>query len=111
MTIETKFDIGQEVYSIIDQKLVKGAIEEIYVKNSIACFSNTYKVKFIYEGGEVSNTLPEQLLFSTRDDVFNYLSDELDKYIEIFNEQEANRAKRLAGNPDDRWKGVKSWTS
>lgn len=75
MKIETKFDIGQEVYFVVDN-VEKGKINSIYpyikeIKDE--CFTN-YGITD--ENGYVLR-LPEEQIFATREEAEEYLKESM----------------------------------
>lgn len=83
MKIETKFNIGDTVYFLIDNALYKGVINEINIKVSYiqsvqipwSDFKEIYEVKYINRKFvEVKKDIGFDSLFKTENDLFDKLA-------------------------------------
>lgn len=93
MKIETKFNIGDTVYFLIDNALYKGVINEINIKVSFiqsvqipwSDFKEIYEVKYINRRNvEVKKDIGLDSLFKNANDLFDKL---------VFDFKNANKEK------------------
>lgn len=83
MILETKFDIGSEVFFLADEKIVQGEVTYIEIKlwkneSDIKSADEVYQVKYSYSNSsgvksEAKITIARDNLFKSIDDLVNNL--------------------------------------
>ena len=78
MRLETKFDIGSEVFFLADEKIVQGEVTYIEIKlwkneSDIKSADEVYQVKYSYSNS--SGVKSEAKITITRDNLFKSIDD------------------------------------
>mgnify|MGYP003310254577 CR=1 FL=1 len=79
MILETKFDVGSEVFFLADEKIVQGEVTYIEIKlwkndsDNIKSADEVYQVKYSYSNS--SGTKSEAKITITRDNLFKSIDD------------------------------------